>query len=124
MKKLMLLCYLLIGSAVASFAQSTVKSGAPVEKAKELKTKLDLTDAQTMKISAIYKESAQKFEAIKKKEKGDNVKMTKALKPVKANTINRIKAQLTKTQAGKFDEMLKQDAGSNDGWSTGWSASS
>lgn len=121
MRNLFFLAALLISSTSALFAQ-TVKTGAPKEKAMELQKKLSLTDKQCEKVSAIYQESANRFEAIKKEEKGDNARMAKALAPVRRETISKIKAQLSKKQAAKYDALVKQERATNAGWSTGWSA--
>ena len=123
MKKHFLIALVLIGLTSALFAQS-VRTGAPKEKAKELQQKLALSDKQCEKVSAIYQESSNKYEKIKKDEHGDNSKMAKALAPIRRETITKIKAQLNKKQAAKFDALVKQETANNGGWSTGWSADS
>jgi protein CpxP len=70
----------------------------------------------------IYKESAEKFERIKKAAHGNSDKMTKSSNPLRAATIKKIQGVLTPTQAVKFDVMIKQvkKGGAND-WGEGWS---
>lgn len=123
MKKLILICCLFIGFAVSGSAQVThPKTTDPVEKAKGLQKELKLTDGQTSKIAAIYKESSEKFEKIKVAEHGNTNKMTTAVAPLRSATIKKIKAILTPEQAVKYDKLIKdpKNAAGN-GWSDGWS---
>lgn len=53
MKKMWLICCLLIGFTAVNYAQATHATNNPVEKAKGLQNKLKLTDEQTTKIAAI-----------------------------------------------------------------------
>jgi protein CpxP len=123
MKKLLLVCCMLIGLTTASFAQKMAAT-KPEEKAMELQKKLKLTDPQCKKVAAIYKESSEKFDKIKEANKGDNAKMVVAIEPLRTATIKKIKAVLTPKQSVKYDALVKgsKDAGGN-GWSDGWSAS-
>ncbi|QTE35905.1 hypothetical protein ACRQ5D_09600 [Mucilaginibacter sp. P25] len=124
MRKLLLLCCMFIGLAVAGNAQT--KPGAkPVEKSKDLQKQLKLTDKQTEKIAVIYQESSDKFEKIKAADKGDNTKMMVDIKPLREATISKIKAVLTKEQTVKYDKLLKgTKAAAGSGWGDGWSATS
>jgi len=123
MKKIGLICCLLIGLTTASFAQAAKTTTDPAEKAKGLQKQLKLTDAQTTKVAAIYKESAEKFEKIKVAENGNTDKMMKSIGPLRAATIKKIKGVLTPKQAVKYDALVKdtKNTGGN-GWSDGWSA--
>lgn len=123
MKKLLLVCCMLIGLTTASFAQKMAAT-KPEEKAMELQKKLKLTDPQCKKIAAIYQESSEKFDKIKEANKGDNAKMVVAIEPLRTATIKKIKGVLTPKQAVKYDALVKgsKNAGGN-GWSDGWSAS-
>ena len=123
MKKTWQLCCLLIGLTTASYAQvSHPAPGNPEEKAKGLQKQLTLTDDQTTKVAAIYKESAEKFE---KAEHGNSDKMTKSTSPLRAATIKKIKGVLTPKQAVKFDALIKQKKKSGGiDWSNGWSTGS
>jgi protein CpxP len=125
MKKILLVCCLLIGLTSVNYAQTGHPTTDPAEKAKGLQKQLKLSDAQTSKIAAIYKESSEKFEKIKKDENGNTNKMTEAIKPLRAATIKKIKAILTPTQKVKYDKLIKDtSAGGGNGWSDGWSAAS
>ncbi|MDR6944197.1 hypothetical protein [Mucilaginibacter pocheonensis] len=121
MKKLMMLCGLIMGLATAVGAQTAGVNSS--EKAKELQKQLKLTDKQTTKISAIYEESSQKFEKIKKEEHGDNVKMMVAIKPLRTETIKKIRAELTPVQKAKYDKLLTNKAKPGGlAWGEGWSS--
>lgn len=124
MKKLMLIICMFFGLTVAANAQTKVSTADPVVKAKELQGKLKLTDAQTTKIAAIYQESAQKFDKIKAEQKGNNDKMLVAIRPLRATTIQKIKAVLTPAQKVNYEKMVKGSSKTSTGWSDGWSATS
>ena len=124
MKKILLVCTLLLGITIASFAQAShAVITDPVEKAKGLQKELKLTDVQTTKIAAVYKESSEKFEKIKAQEKGNTDKMLVAIRPLRTATIKKIKGILTPDQAVKYDRLIKDNkGGGGNGWSDGWSA--
>ncbi|MFD0765997.1 hypothetical protein ACFQZI_14130 [Mucilaginibacter lutimaris] len=118
----MLIICMFFGLAVAANAQTRISTSDPVEKAKELQGKLKLTDKQTAKIAAIYQESAQKFEKIKTEQNGNNDKMLVAIRPLRATTIQKIKAVLTPAQKVRYDKLVKGSGKASTGWSDGWSA--
>lgn len=124
MKKILLMCCLFIGITTAASAQPAKTGTAdPVQKAKGLQKQLKLTDSQTEKVAAIYKESAEKFEKIKVKEHGNTNKMMVAVGPLRAETIKKIKAVLTHSERVQYDRLIKEskNTGVNGGWSDGWS---
>lgn len=124
MKKILLICCLLIGITSATFAQTNHPGTTdPAEKAKSLQKELKLTDEQTTKITAIYQESAQKFDKIKTEEHGNTNKMLVAIRPLRTATIKKIKNVLTPGQTVKYDKLIKDSkGGSGNGWSDGWSS--
>jgi len=124
MKKILLMCCLFIGITTACFAQTYHPSAEPAEKAKGLQKQLKLSDDQTSKITAIYKESEEKFDKIKIKEHGNTNKMMKDVGPLRAATIKKIKGVLTPDQTVKYDKLLKESKsqGLNGGWSDGWTS--
>lgn len=123
MKKLLLICSLLIGAIVSSQAQTKIAGAAdPVEKAKGLQKELKLSDTQTKKIATVYKESSEKFEKIKAEEHGNTNKMTTRIAPLRAETIKKIKGVLTPAQAVKYDKLVKDPKQAGNGWSDGWSS--
>jgi len=124
MKKICQICCLLIGLTSVSHAQTShVGYGDPEEKAKGLQKQLTLTDAQTTKVAAIYKESIESFDKIKVAEHGNSDKIKKSSLSLRAATIKKIKGVLTPKQAAKFDGMVKRTKKSSDvDWGEGWSA--
>jgi protein CpxP len=120
MKKILLMCCLFMAFIAAGHAQTA----EPMEKAKGLQKQLKLTDKQTEKVGAIYKESAEKFDKIKVKEHGNTNKMMESVGPLRVATIKKIKAVLTPAQAVKYDKLVKESKNSsvNGGWSDGWSS--
>ncbi len=124
MKRLSFLCCLLVGLAVTATSQIKAPTATdPVLKARGLQKQLKLTDEQTTKVAAIYKESAEKFENIKKAEHGNTDKMMKSIAPLRTATIQKIKTVLTPKQAAKYDALVKDSkASGGNGWSDGWSA--
>jgi len=126
MKKLLLICGLFIGMTTALIAQPKKVVTDPVEKAKGLQKELNLSARQTEKVTDIYKESVEKFDKIKVKEKGNTNKMLADVKPLRAETIKKIKSVLTPEQVIKYQKLIKdsQKEGLNGGWSDGWSSAS
>lgn len=127
MKKLLLMFCLFIGLAATGYSLGNSPDlPDPLKKAKGLQKELKLTDAQTTKIAAIYKESAEKFEKIKADEHGNTNKMLPAITPLRKSTIKKIKAVLTPDQAAKYEKLVNQTnkSVSNGGWSDGWSSAS
>jgi protein CpxP len=126
MKRLLLLCCLLVGLTSAGYSQTVKKAITnPEEKAKSLQKELKLTDSQTSKIAVVYKESSEKFDKIKVADKGNTDKMMKDIGPLRTATIKKIKAILTPAQAAAYDKLIKENkGGKSNGWSDGWSATS
>ncbi|MGZ3750936.1 MAG: hypothetical protein ACXVB0_13900 [Mucilaginibacter sp.] len=124
MKKILSICCLLIGLTSAGYSQTSHPvTTDPLEKAKGLQKQLKLSDLQTTKIAAIYKESSEKFEKIKKEQNGNTDKMLVAIRPLRTATIKKIKGVLTPAQAVKYDKLVKDTkGGGGNGWSDGWSA--
>ena len=87
---------------------------------------MNLSARQTEKVTDIYKESVEKFDKIKVKEKGNTNKMLADVKPLRAETIKKIKSVLTPEQVIKYQKLIKdsQKEGLNGGWSDGWSSAS
>jgi protein CpxP len=122
MKKLILACCLFLGLATASFGQTVTPPSDPQQRAKALQKELKLSDDQTSKIAAIYQDSAQKFDVIKKKEHGDTNKMLGDVAPLRKETVAKIKALLNSRQAEKYNTLISENKSSlQGGWSGGWS---
>ena len=109
MKNIGLICCLLIGFTAATYAQTSHPGvDAPGERAKFLQKQLNLTDNQTYKIAAIYKETLEQCEKIKKNGHGNSNKMSNAIRPLRAATIKKVRSLLTTDQAAKYDVLIKQ----------------
>lgn len=124
MKKLFLICCLFVGLTAASFAQPAAAPPTdPQQRAKGLQKELKLSDDQTAKIAAIYRDSAQKFDKIKAKDHGDTNKMLVDVAPLRKATVAKIKALLSNKQAEKYNALINENKGSGlqGGWSGGWS---
>lgn len=100
MKKLLLLCCILLGITAVSRAQGGRQMGTPAEQAARLKTSLALTDDQTAKITAIYTAQAKSRDSVTAAG-GD---MRTAMAPIRAAVTAKIKAVLTPDQATEFDK--------------------
>lgn len=81
---------------------------SPADQAKNLQTKLSLTDDQTAKITAIYTEQATKRDSVMKAANGDRQAMMAAMMPMRKATNDKIKALLTKDQVAAFDKMEEE----------------
>lgn len=115
MKKLMLICFFLIGITAASFAQKL----SPSEKSKELQKDLKLTPAQTAKIESIFASSSKSLDSIKVASKGNSANFEKAVPALRKATDVKIKSVLTKAQALSYDKVMKAKLAQNsNGW--GW----
>jgi protein CpxP len=107
MKKILLLCCFLMGIAAASHAQGGGRK-SPEEMAKGLQTQLKLTDDQTTKITAIYKDQATKMDSVRTAANGDRSAMRGARMPIMKATNDKVKAILTPEQATAYDAWMKE----------------
>ena len=107
MKKLLLVCAIVLGVSAMSHAQGRGQQRSPEEQAAQLKTTLSLNDDQTAKITAIYKAQAASRDSLQKAG-GD---MRTGFAPIRTATNAKIKAVLTPDQATKFDAAMAQQRG-------------
>ncbi len=108
MKKLLLMCCFLIGISAVSRAQGGGMRKSPEERAKALQTQLKLSDDQTTKVTAIYKEQATKMDSVRTAANGDRDAMRSAMMPMMKATNDKIKAVLTPEQATAYDAAMKE----------------
>jgi len=108
MKKFLLMCCFLIGITAVSRAQGGGMRRSPEEQAKNLQTQLKLTDDQTTKITAIYKDQATKRDSIRTAANGDRDAMRSAMMPLIKSTSDKVKAILTPEQATAYDKMMQE----------------
>ncbi|HEY0244269.1 MAG TPA: hypothetical protein VGC01_01790 [Mucilaginibacter sp.] len=98
MKKLLLMCCVLVGISAVSHAQGR-QQRSPADQAAALKTSLALTDDQTAKITAIYTAQAKTTDSLRAAG-ADRA----AMAPVRTATMAKVKAVLTPDQAAAFDK--------------------
>jgi len=107
MKKFLLMCCFLIGITAVSRAQGGGMRRSPEEQAKNLQTQLKLTDDQTTKITAIYKDQSTKRDSIRTAANGDRDAMRSAMMPLMKSTNDKVKAILTPEQATAYDKIMQ-----------------
>ncbi|WP_344757822.1 hypothetical protein [Mucilaginibacter dorajii] len=101
------MCCFLMGMAAVSHAQGGGMRKSPEDRAKDLQTQLKLTDDQTAKVTAVYKEQATKMDSVRTAANGDRDAMRSAMMPMRKATNDKIKAILTPDQATTFDKIQK-----------------
>jgi periplasmic protein CpxP/Spy len=112
MKKFLLMCCLFLGISAVSHAQGGGRGRMnPEERAKELQGQLKLTDDQTAKVTAIYKEQSTKLDSVRNANSGDREAMRGAMMPLMTATNNKVKAVLTPEQATEFEKIQKERMG-------------
>ena len=110
MKKILLMCCFLVGISAASHAQGGRMRRSPEEMAKGLQTQLKLSDDQTTKITAIYKDQATKMDSVRTAANGDRDAMRQAMMPMRKATNEKVKAVLTPEQATAFEKLQQEMA--------------
>lgn len=99
MKKILLMCSLLLGITVASHAQGGGRMRmSPADRAKAMQSQLKLSDDQTAKITAIYQAQATKMDSVRTASNGDRSAMMQAMRPMMQDTRAKVNAVLTSDQ--------------------------
>jgi protein CpxP len=101
MKKLLFMCFFLVGISAVSRAQGMRIS--PEDRLAALKTELNLTDDQSAKILVIFKVSAAKRDSVSNAG-GDR----EAIRTIMMTTIEKIKAVLTPDQRATYQKMMDE----------------
>lgn len=113
MKRFLFLFYIFIGITKVGLSQTNQLTDKDFfEKAKRLQKLLSLTNVQTNKLAAIFKDASQKFERLKINGSGNVNKLTAAIAPLRTQTINKINVVLTPEQEVKFDKLIREIDGS------------
>ncbi|WP_183558779.1 hypothetical protein [Mucilaginibacter sp. SP1R1] len=107
MKKILLMCCFLIGISAVSRAQGGGMRKSPEDRAKDLQTQLKLSDDQTSKVTAIYKDQATKMDSVRTAANGDRGAMRQAMMPMMQAANDKIKAILTPDQVTAYEKMMK-----------------
>lgn len=101
MKKFVIMCCLFLGIAAASHAQGGGgRRFNPEERAKRMQTQLKLSDEQTTKLTAIYKEQGAKLDSLRTAGGG-----REQFRPLMEASNVKVKAVLTAEQAAQFEKM-------------------
>ncbi|WP_462265585.1 hypothetical protein [Mucilaginibacter sp.] len=107
MKKVLLVCSLLIGMSASSFAQGGMRR-SPEDQAKNMQTQLKLTDDQTTKVLALYKMQATKMDSIRTAANGDRDAMRQAMGPMRQDMQTKLSAILTADQKAAYQKMMEE----------------
>lgn len=110
MKKIFLMCCLVVGFAAASHAQGGRMRMSPEEQAKNLQTQLKLTDDQTSKVTAIYTAQATKMDSLRTAANGDRQTMMQGMRPLMQASQDKVIALLTPEQAAAYKKILEERA--------------
>ncbi|NCD72013.1 hypothetical protein [Mucilaginibacter agri] len=105
MKKIFLMCCLVVGFAAASHAQGGRMRMSPDEQAKAMQTQLKLTDDQTAKITSILTVQATKMDSVRTASNGDRQAMMQGMQPIRQDSQAKIVAILTPEQAAAYKKM-------------------
>ena len=114
MKKLLLVCCIVLGVSAASYAQGRQQK-SPQEQATQLKTSLSLTDDQTSKITVILIAQAKSNDSLRTASNGDRQAMMQAMMPLRQKYTAQIKAVLTPDQAAAYDKEMAARRGGRGG---------
>jgi hypothetical protein len=118
MKKFLLLFYFFIGYVTFGYCQNNAPAANDLyQKAVVLQKKLRLTNEQTGKIAAIFRESSIKLQKVITDQRGDTNKILAAISPLRTETIKKILLLLTPEQATKFKRLVSDLSSPNgDQW--------
>jgi Spy/CpxP family protein refolding chaperone len=114
MKKLLLMCCVLMGISAISFAQNNRPNQnnrgmrTPTEQANQLKESLKLNDEQSAKIKTIYEGQSKSMDSLRTALAGDRSGMREKMMPIITTTTDKIKAVLTPEQATAFQKQLDE----------------
>ncbi|OKS86469.1 hypothetical protein [Mucilaginibacter polytrichastri] len=105
MKKVFLMCCLVVGFAAASHAQGGRMRMSPDEQAKAMQTQLKLTDDQTAKVTAVLTAQSTKMDSVRTASNGDRQAMMTGMGPIRQATQAKIATILTPEQAAAYKKM-------------------
>jgi len=107
MKKIMLICCLLLGITAVTRAQGGQRM-SPADRAKQMQTQLKLTDDQTAKITSILQTQQTKMDSVRTAANGDRDAMRAGMGPIRTAITAQIKAVLTPDQAAAYQKMMDE----------------
>ncbi len=103
MKKLLLMLCFVAGITSLSKAQGGRRT--PEEQAKNLQTRLKLSDDQTAKITTIMQMQSTKMDSVRTASNGDRQAMMQGMMPIRQAISTKVKAVLTADQAITYGKM-------------------
>jgi protein CpxP len=104
MKKVLLVCCMLIGISAVSFAQGGQRR-SPADQAKMMQTSLKLTDDQTAKITTILTAQSVSRDSVMKASGDDRQAAMQAFRPMMKANNEKIMAILTPDQKAAWEKM-------------------
>jgi protein CpxP len=115
MKKFVLVCALVVGATVSTFAQNGGggggrRGGTPEQQVTRLKEQLTLTDDQATKVMAIYTVQGKVMDSLRTAANGDWQSMRPAMTAMTKKTTDKIMAILTPEQAATYKKQLEERA--------------
>ncbi|MGF7078404.1 hypothetical protein [Mucilaginibacter sp. UYCu711] len=114
MKKLLLVCALVIGVSAVSLAQGGGQRRTPKEQVEQLKEKIaGITDDQTAKLTVIYTDAAKKRDSLMTAARdagGDRASMMATFMKLNATNDAKIKTVLTADQATAYQKIADERA--------------
>ena len=125
MKKVVLVCALVLGFCAASFAQGPPQR-TPDERVAQLKTQVaGITDAQAAKLKLVYEAQAKTQDSLMKTMQGgggDMEAMRANFTKMREANNAKIKAVLKPAQVVEYEKLTSAKSKSSAGWSDGWSS--
>jgi len=105
MKKILLMLCFVAGITSLSKAQNGGGRRTPEEQAKNLQTRLKLSDDQTAKITTIMQMQSTKMDSVRTASNGDRQAMMQGMMPIRQAISTKVKAVLTADQATTYEKM-------------------
>jgi periplasmic protein CpxP/Spy len=111
MKKVVLVCALVLGFCAASFAQGPPRR-TPDEQVTQLKTQITgITDAQAGKLKLVFEAQGKKRDSLMAKANGDFQSVMPELQKMRETNTAQVKAVLTAEQAAAYDKIPRGPGG-------------
>jgi periplasmic protein CpxP/Spy len=109
MKKLLLVCFFLLGISAASYAQGGGRQRqTPEQQTAALKESLKLTDDQAAKIKVILTQQGKVRDSLFQAANGDFSSIREKMMPLQTATATKVKAVLTKEQAEAYQKQMDE----------------
>jgi protein CpxP len=103
MKKILMMCCVVLGISAVSFAQGRMQA-TPEERSKQMQTEYKLSDDQTSKVMAVFTAQAKTRDSIRTSSNGDRQAMMQAMRPMMEATSAKLKTILTPEQYAAYEK--------------------